>query len=314
MLGFSSKRPPSLARILTIAAEVGVVALGSVVAIATNAWRQHGLAMLGRLLHRRASASPATFDARELDSLPAPVARYFRAVLSEGQRIIRAAELSQRGHFLVRPESAGWRRFYATHHVATSPGGFLWDASIRLAPGISVMVRDAFVDGIGSMRASVMGVWTLADVEGTPEIAAGALQRYLAEGPWYPTALLPSQGVIWTPLDDSSACATLTVGATTVSVDFHFAADGTVRRVFTDARSREVEGQFVPTPWQGRFSHYAEMHGMKIPRTGEVEWLIDGLPQPYWRGDITAVEFSYDRAAKPETERHPASCPAQAAS
>lgn len=297
-----SKRPRSLARTLAIAAELLIVTLGSVVAIATNAWRERSAALLARLLRRRPDALPTVFDGRELELVPPPVARYFRAVLRDGQRIIRSAELSQRGHVLVRPEPPGWRRFYATQHVATSPGEFLWDASLRLLPGVSVLVRDALVEGVGSMRASVMGLWPLVDVEGTPEIAASALQRYLAEGPWYPTALLPSQGVIWSPLDDASARATMTSGATTVSLDFYFAADGTIRRVFSEARWRDDHGHFVPTPWQGRFSRYAEVHGMRIPIRGEVEWLLEDGARPYWRGDITSVAYDFETGESVSSE------------
>jgi hypothetical protein len=289
-----SKRPRSLAGLVATGAEVLVVTLGSVVAISTNAWRQKSVALLGRLLRTRPFSPPATFELHELEGLPEPVARYFLAVLHEGQRIVRSAEISQRGHILVRAQPPGWKKFYATQHVATSPAGFLWDASVRLAPGISVLVRDSLIDGIGSMRASVMGLWPLVSVEGTPEIAAGALQRYLAEALWVPTALLPSQGVTWTPLDEASARATITSGATTVSVDFFFAADGTARRIYTNARSREVNGEAVPTPWQGRFSRYTEMHGMKIPMSAEVEWLLEEGPQEYWRGDVTSVTYAYE--------------------
>lgn len=291
-----SKRPRRLAGLIATGAEVLVVTLGSAVAISTNAWRQKSLALLGRLLRFGPSSTPVTFEAGELEGLPEPVARYFRTVLREGQRIVRSAEISQRGTILVKAQPPVWRKFYATHHVATSPAGFLWDASIRLAPGICVLVRDALVDGIGSMRASVMGLWPLVSVKGTPEIAAGALQRYLAEAPCVPTALLPSQGVAWTPLDEASARATITSGPTTVSVDFFFAADGTVRRIHGDARPREVDGEAILTPWQGRFSNYAELHGMRIPLHAEVEWLLEEGPQEYWRGDVRAVSYAYEEA------------------
>jgi hypothetical protein len=46
---------------------------------------------------------------------------------------------------------------------------------------------------------------TLVNLRGTPEIAQGELMRFLAEAAWYPTALLPSQGVQWKAIDDFSA-------------------------------------------------------------------------------------------------------------
>ena len=146
------------------------------------------------------------------------------------------------------------------------------------------------------MLASLMGLRQLVHVEGTPDIAAGALHRYLAEAAWFPTALLPSAGVVWTPLDDSSARATLTVGATTVSLDFHFDADGLVQSVFTPERARDVDGRSIPTPWQGRWSSYEERGGMRIPLAGEVEWLLPEGAQVYWRGRVTEIVYELAEA------------------
>jgi hypothetical protein len=253
-------------------------------------WRARTSAALTRLRRPGAARVATVYAETELKDLPAPVARYFREVLKPGQPIVRYARFSQRGTFLVRPPD-GWRPFAATHHAVTLPAGFVWDARIRAAPGLSFRVRDSFIDGTGSMFVTVMGLVGVVSVEGTPEMASGALHRYLAEAAWFPSALLPSQGVVWAPIDDASARATLTVGGTTVWLDVHFGADGFITRVYTPARARDVNGRGVPTPWQGRFSRYEERNGMKIPVIGEVEWVLPEGPQPYWRGEITEMAF-----------------------
>jgi hypothetical protein len=106
-------------------------------------------------------------------------------------------------------------------------------------------------------------------------------------------ALLPGQGLVWTPLDDSSARATLSAGATNVFLDFRFGPDGLVQSVFTPARARNVAGRAVPTPWQGRWSAYEERGGIKVPMAGEVEWLLPEGPQIYWRGRMIHIEYEY---------------------
>lgn len=273
------------------ALELSAAALAAAVAVAAYDWQARVAGLLARLRQRSPSAR-TTYDATELAGLPAPVVRYFRAVLRDGQPIIRHARFKQRGEFLVRSEPPMWRPFSATE--AMTVGGFVWDARIRVFPGVTIHVCDSFIAGAGSIRASAMGVLPLMHVEGTPEIAAGALLRYLAEAVWMPTALLPSQGVTWMALDDASARATVTSGATTVSLDFHFDGEGLVERVFTEARPREVEGRFVPTAWQGSFRHYEDAHGVRIPLRGEAEWLLPEGPRPYWRGCITAAAFEYE--------------------
>jgi Family of unknown function (DUF6920) len=162
-----------------------------------------------------------------------------------------------------------------------------------MAPGLNVDVRDAYVRGAGAMRAAMFGVLTMADAHDTPEMAAGALQRYLAEGPWFPTALLPSQGVVWSAIDDTSARATLTDGATTVSIDFTFNDRGEIVRAWTPARYRATKHGFDVAPWGGTFAEYAERQGVRIPLQGEVAWEPDGRREPYWRGRVTQVEYDF---------------------
>ena len=267
-----------------------LLVLGGVL-VARARWRAATNALVARLHSASEHAAPAVHSADELDGLPAPVARYLRTVLSAGQRAPRRARIAQRGTFAVRPTPDGWRPFTAVQQCTARPAGFVWDARIRMAPGVDFLVRDAFVEGAGSMLGTVLGLITVVNVHDTPDITAGALVRFLAEAVWLPTALLPSQGVRWTPLDASSARATLTSGVTTVSLDFHFGADGLVERIYTPARGRDVNGTFVPTPWEGRWLEYAERGGLLVPVRGDVAWILPEGPFPYWRGEISDVVY-----------------------
>jgi hypothetical protein len=280
-------------RIFVLVVALVVLSLAAVIAFADYRWRSQSAALVEQLERGVAAAPRFVYSPAELEGLPAPVVRYFREVLRDGQPLVRSGRLVQKGEFLVRPTPDGWRPFTATHHFAARPPGFVWDARIRMAPGLAICVRDASIDGTGSMRASVLGLFTMLNVEGTPDIAAGALHRYLAEATWFPTALLPSQGVAWTPIDDSSARATLAVASTTVSLEFRFGEDGLVRSVFAPDRARDVNGHGVPTPWQGRWFEYEEHGGMRIPGRGEVEWILPEGPQVYWRGRVTQISYEY---------------------
>ncbi len=255
-------------------------------------WQRVSKGMVARLeAEGTAIASPPPFRFADLDSLPAPVAAYFRAAIREGRTAIRGAHITQQGTFLLSPKTGGWQPFTATQDIATLPAGFLWDARIRMGPGLAVRVRDGFVGGEGAMRASLLGLVTVARVEGTPDMARGELLRYLAEGVWVPTALLPSAAIRWTAIDDSSARATLRSGDTEVSLDFFFGADHLVTRIYTALRPYTQNGESIPTPWQGRFAEYVERGGVKIPLYGEVEWLLPAGPQPYWRGRVLSLSY-----------------------
>lgn len=114
--------------------------------------------------------------------------------------------------------------------------------------------------------------------------------RFLAEAVWYPTALLPSQGVQWQALDADSALAILADGHAHVALYFTFDDDGLISRVRAQSRGRSVSGRIVPTPWQGRFHEYRIFNGMLLPSAGEVAWILDEDEKTYWRGHITSIE------------------------
>jgi len=105
-----------------------------------------------------------------------------------------------------------------------------------MAPGINIFVHDAYVIGKGVLTARLAGLITVMSMPESPELAQGELMRFFAEAAWYPTALLPSQGVIWESIDDFSAAAQLKDGSTTVRLVFKFSDDGLIDTVTAEDR------------------------------------------------------------------------------
>jgi hypothetical protein len=228
------------------------------------------------------------------DVLPTPVARYLSRALADSSASINTAQIVQHGQFRLGSSDRSWRSFRATQRVGTAPPGFVWDARIRIAPCVRIHVRDAYGMGAGSMRATLAGLIPIVSQRDSPELNAGALQRYLAEAVWIPTALRPGHGVRWTPIDDNAAVATLSDGGITVSLQFGFNEAGEIVSAFSPNRYREVKGRYEPTPWTVRLWDYRVYDGMSIPCSGEVAWELNGVQVPYWRGRIAGIEFSFD--------------------
>lgn len=145
----------------------------------------------------------------------------------------------------------------------------------------------------GILHPAVLGLFTLIDMRGGEELARGELMRFFAEAAWYPTALLPSQGVRWVPVDDASARATLVDGGLSLTMTFSFQPDGTMRSARADARGRTSGDKIVMTPWEGRCSDVQERDGMRVPMSGEVAWLTPQGRKPYWRGTIASLSYEY---------------------
>jgi hypothetical protein len=56
-----------------------------------------------------------------------------------------------------------------------------------------------------------------------------------------------------------------------------------------------MDGEVVPTPWQGRFWNYDELGSMWVPLDGEVAWLLPEDAKPYWHGRITEIHHGFAR-------------------
>lgn len=259
-------------------------------------WQQRTDELVARLAAARQAPSPARFDPAELEGLPPVVQRYFRAVLPPGAPMVAAAQVRHEGRFNLAQEGERWVPFTSEQQVVTRRPGFVWNAAMPMAPGVTVRVHDAYVAGEGVLAPALLGLVPLADLRGGGDIALGELMRFLAEAAWYPTALLPSQGVRWEAVDEHRARATLVDGPLSLTLTFRFHDDGTIDRVRAEARGRTLGDRVVPTPWEGRWSDYRMQDGMRIPMTGEVAWLLPEGPQTYWRGTITSLRYEFAAA------------------
>lgn len=224
------------------------------------------------------------------EALPAPVHRYLSRAFPAGSPPIALARFAQAGTFQMGEGADGWRPFEATEVMSGSIPGFYWDAVIRMAPGLGVKVRDSYVRGSAEMVGRILGVIPVLDAADDPELRRGALARYLAEAAWIPSRLGMGPGLTWRAVDTNAAEATLVDGGTSVSLRFTFDGVGDLVEV-AGSRPREVDGEYVVTPWIGRFRDHENVAGYRIPRYGEVAWVIDGEERAYWRGTI--VEAAY---------------------
>lgn len=266
-----------------------VAALAAALVLGARTWHRESARMAARVVASARSAPRRTFQPEALAGLPAPVVRYFEFALRPGQPLVRIARIEHAGEFRTGPD-AGWSPFRSVQHFSADPPGFVWDASLDMVPLVGIRVRDGYLGGHAAMLGKVAALVPVVDQEGTPELAAGALHRYLAESAWFPTALLPRDGLTWEAVDDSTARVTLTDAGIGVTLQTHFGPSGEIVRVEAE-RYRDVAGVGVLTPFVGHFRAYREIHGMQIPMEGEVEWILPEGRFSYWRGQVERLEY-----------------------
>jgi hypothetical protein len=278
-----------------IAAAAGAVFYGS------WKWRAEGRERVERVLSAQRPMAASRYDARAITHLPAPVVRYFHHVLQDGQPLVVRARIAHQGFFNSSNGRERWAPFHSTEVFTVSPPAFIWDATIDAAPMLPIFVRDGYAAGRGQMRGALFGLVPVVHAAGTPELASGALMRYLAEAAWLPTALLPECGVSWTAIDDRRALATLTDptvastggGPVTASLEFRFNDRNEIAEVYSPGRYRQVGDTAVLTPWSGVLRDAMEWDGMLVPTDAEVRWHMPDRVLPYWRGRLIDADYEF---------------------
>lgn len=247
---------------------------------------------MDKLRHMATTGRSEICTADDLDGLPEPVRDYFTHVLQDRQQYVDSIRLKQEGKLRPGDADLPWKPFTATQYITVDSPGFFWDARVRLWPLLTLQIGDLYCDGRGNASVSLFGVVPLGGDDASSELNEGELLRYLAEAVWYPTALLPSEGVQWEAIDDSTAAATLEYGGATATLTFHFTENNEVSKVHAEHRPRRVANGYEPTPWTGYWHDYETKNGIRIPTAGEVVWHLPDGDMEAWRGRVT--DISYD--------------------
>ena len=246
-----------------------------------RAWAARQLRRDVRQLFAAASNGPAaTYHEAQLAGLPAPVQRYFRHVLTEGQPYLRGLRLRHGGQFKTDLKKA-WMAITGEQYITTDPAGFIWEGSPRW-----FVARDAYEAGRGSLRVRLLGAVPIVNGHG-PHYDEGELQRWLAETTWLPTALLPGAGIAWTAVDEHSAQLTFTQGGQSVTCLMRF----NERDEIEACEASRYFDETTRRPWVCRYARYRRWHGVLIPTMGEAAWVVDGQEQSYARFVVQELEY-----------------------
>ena len=230
---------------------------------------------------RPAPARPVT--EADLEPLPEPVRRWLRFSGVVGTQRPTTVRLRQEGEF--RMDGKGWLPYRAEQHFTTDPPGFLWRVSVRMAPLVSVLGRDRYRNGEGSLQMRVLGLVPVADETGGG-LDQGDLLRYLGEVQWFPAAALVEY-IAWESLEADSSKATMTYGGVTASMTFLFGPEGR----FLEARAdRYNDARRRNEAWVNRNDADREFCGIRVPAVGEARWEYDSGSHPYIRWRITEVQ------------------------
>ena len=263
---------------LLAATALGVPVLGLFVARAGAARRLRADAQ--RLLAAAAAGSARVYHETQLAGLPAPVQRYFRRVLREGQPYLRGLRLRHTGQFKTDLKK-DWMAIEGEQYISADPPGFIWQGTTRW-----FVARDAYEAGRGSLAVRLLGAVPVVNGHGS-HYDQGELLRWLAESTWLPTALLPGAGIAWAAVDEHSARLTFTQDGQSISCLVRFNEQGEI----AECEALRYLDETTQQPWVCRYAQYRRWHGVLIPTVGEAAWVIDGQEQSYARFEVREMEY-----------------------
>ena len=263
-----------------IAAILAVLLLVPVVLFLWGPRRENARAAedVARLRSRQNDLSGRTYREAQISGLPAPVQRYFRNVLKDGQPYVSAVTLTHDGQFKTGLDKE-WIDIEGQQLFIADEPGFLWRGKTSL-----FSVRDMYVDGEGRIVVSLFSLFDVVDGRGEA-YDQGELLRWLGESVWFPTNLLPSDRLRWVPIDEDTAALLFEYRGMTLRYTVTFNQAGEI----TELETERFLGEEGLETWVGRVSDYQEVGGMRIPMTIEALWVLDDGEHSYARFNVQSI-------------------------
>lgn len=214
---------------------------------------------------------------------PAAIRRLVEQTGAQGTSGLRRVELRQSGT-MRQDRGTSWMQFQASQSISLQSCAFHWRA--RTGPAGSIQVSDAFENGIGTLSVKLLGLFPIAGARRSADLDRGEILRYLAELPWAPDAILLNPELEWRVQDDAHLVVSAGQGPRRADVALTLDARGLIVEAAATDRPRALGNAFVPGPWRGVFSDYAECEGRQVPMSAEVGWGTRDEFEPVWRGRI----------------------------
>lgn len=219
------------------------------------------------------STSEKTFHYRQLEGLPEPVQRYFHYVLPDQYPYINTVRLTHGGQFKTGSNKA-WSDIKGEQYFTTNPPGFIWRGQTAL-----FSATDKYVADKGSLIVNVLSLVEVVNTEGS-NVNQGELLRWLGESVWFPTNLLPSEQLNWSPIDENAARLSLEYDNLSLDYLVSFNDLGEITQMETQ---RYISEDTLET-WVGEVFDYRTINGVKVPTRIQATWK---LPE----GDYTYANF-----------------------
>jgi hypothetical protein len=225
----------------------------------------------------------------EIIHLPAPVQKWLNVSGAVGKEKARTVALKQSFLMKLKPEQKKWKHAVAQQFFNAENPAFIWTVRLKMAPFVSVLGRDKFIDGKGEMQMTLNGLLNLGK-ETSEKIDEGTLQRYLGETIWFPSGMA-NPHISWEELDAHSANATMNFKGTTGSGTFYFNKEGFFEK-FIALRYMGNTPDAKRYEWVITAQKHAEFNGVIIPSKLKATWMLESGPWNWANLEITEIQYN----------------------
>lgn len=239
--------------------------------------------------------------------LPNVVQKWINAVLNhdlseyDGSKEIpfaRCLRISQKGKFLLNGKFID---FTADQEFSTRSqhAGFVWDANMIMMDCIGlklpIHVRDAYVCGMGMLKAQMPFGLPIMRMDDSPELNEGELLRWCAEAVMFPLALVwmtksgeENSTLKWyaSDVDENAATLEFNHNGTNARLNFNFDSQTHLVTSMHCMRPRMVGTLTERARWEGYCYDYERRGGMIVPTRMECGWKLDNQKEVelYFKG------------------------------
>jgi hypothetical protein len=263
--------------VLSVVAIVFIIYLAGVITLAINFRNQ-----IKELINQSTHISDQTYHQAQLIGLPAPVQRYFKYALRDGQPLISFVRMKHVGRFKSNIKG-DWMNIEGEQYASIDKPGFIWKGTTTF-----FSARDMYINDKGKLIVTLFSIVNTIDVDGKP-YNQGELLRWLGESVLYPTNLLPNQRLQWLPIDHNKARLLYNYHELSLFFDVTFNDAGQI----VEMQTERYKDKNTMATWIIKMSNYEEKNNVMIPTSFDVAWRLDDEDFSYAKFDIT--EIFYDK-------------------
>lgn len=240
----------------------------------------------------RSTNTKKIIQLEDIQDLPDPVQRWLQFTGVIGKETIQSVYMEQSYKIKLKPEQTKWFDASAAQVSTTSPPAFVWTVDMKIMPMLFAFGRDKFSNGQGEMLIKLLSIFPIAKDGPNLQIDESAIQRYIGELVWYPSAAL-LDFYSWQQLGENTVQVTLEMNGKMGSGIFEFDGTGKLLK-FSALRYMGSGPDAVKKEWFVRPLTFQEFEGILIPSKCTATWVLDEGDWTWAEIQIDSVNFNRD--------------------